>query len=182
MLGETKQTWIMHSRVNENRKIYSHAPIWLRADLDYFPDERDTNCVGQLEQRLCTVEGLMSKQRSRKLTMHSSQRPRGVLLTTAVVLLPPLKPWNSAPPEFLRLSSVTSRCRNPAVTRLHLHVIVSWCVFHVLVSPCQLDKDRLMSIYCTRWLQRVWLMTERGFNYVYWTDARNKCDDCSSEA
>lgn len=72
---KTKQKYKTYS--NENKicihQLHSDS-VRLRTDLDYFRDEKDTNCVGQLEQRLWAEVGLMSKQQSGKLTMHSLAR------------------------------------------------------------------------------------------------------------
>lgn len=75
MPKNTKQKYKTYS--NENKicihQLHSDS-VRLRTDLDYFRDEKDTNCVGQLEQRLWAEVGLMSKQQSGKLTMHSLAR------------------------------------------------------------------------------------------------------------
>lgn len=81
MPSEAKKTWRKISPNNDRLNIQSHAPIWQcettdsaeghDCNLNRFQDERATNCVGQLEQRLWAGVGLMSKQRPGKLTMHN---------------------------------------------------------------------------------------------------------------
>lgn len=96
----------------EKLNIQSHTPIWQcetkdsaeghSCNLDYFQDERATNCVGQLEQRLWAAVGLMSKQQPGKLTMCATLRPTSddcshITVCTAVTFSRAWSSWYCSP-------------------------------------------------------------------------------------
>lgn len=133
--------------------MQSHTPTWQcetrdsaeghDCNLDYFRDERDTNCVGQLEQRLWAGVDLMSKQQPGKLTMHTTPRPtpyncsRITACTVCTAALNPpdysvwhpgtvTQPWLSAVCIFDSFIKHVSLCGVSAAARqrqTHVHLL-----------------------------------------------------------
>lgn len=113
-------------------------------NLDYVQDKRDTNCLGQVEQRLWAGVDLMSKQQPGKLTMHTSRRHAAYNCSHITVCSVITQHWSL---EIIVCDLLLPRLS--ADSMLYVYLIVSLCTFHFLMSLRQRDTDKLLSICCT---------------------------------